>query len=108
MTTQQEQLKKIIKSSWLNTNARESLLKLNQSIAKLNRINDNQCLLLASAILSAMRIDEVKLEKELLEELRFLKVKEENFNIMPSDIVFQRVAKAIASHAQEIIKFEEE
>ena len=63
---------------------------------------------LASAIHSAMRIDEVKLEKELLEELRFLKVKEENFNIMPSDIVFQRVAKAVASHAQEIIKFEEE
>ena len=43
-------LVEIIKSSWLNTNARADLLKLGKPIGELEKINIEQCKSLAQAI----------------------------------------------------------
>ena len=108
MTTQ-KQLEKIIKRYIANVP-----IKGNLDGTQCLYINEGAIVKLASAILSAMRIDEevlkVTIDKELASNVAWRHID------FPDDFdydrimtkIFYDISKAIASHAQEIIKFEEE
>ena len=98
MTTQ-EQLEKIIKRYIANVP-----IKGNLDGTQCLYINEGATIKLASAILSAMRIDENKLTTFLVDNIS----EHLTLDSWPQGNGYEDLAKAIASHAQEIIKFEEE
>ena len=105
----QEQLEKIIKEYIGNVP-----IKGNLDGTQCLYINEGAIIKLASAILSAMRIDEevlkVIIDKELASNVTWRHID------FPDDFdydrimtrIFYDISKAIASHTQEIIRFEED
>ena len=101
MTTQQEQLEKIIKEYIGNVP-----VKGNLDGTQCLYINEGAVVKLATAILSAMRIDKDKI-KVILDKYAVPHIKIVDGSAY-AYINEELVVKEIASHAQEIIKFEEE